>query len=230
MTDAEQAAIETLREELAEAREARDANYATVLDFRSELAEAKAALEKARAGLQYVSDTFPATYEYDNNDMDKIKHDRGALRRSMLHARQVLASLASHPGPESREQAEAAPSGSIPAQTSQRSTNQEAPMADSKKKQDGRYVVIRNDMAGVICGVLIDQNEHRTELAEARIIWDWAGEGIETVHDVAAVGVGPRSHVSRPVAHVSIRGCAGEATIEATAEAEASLRAAVWAK
>ena len=103
-------------------------------------------------------------------------------------------------------------------------------MADSKKKHGGRYVVVRNDMAGVICGVLVDQNEHRTVLAEARIIWDWAGEGIETVHDVAAVGVGPKSHVSRPVAHVSIRGCAGEATIEATAEAEASLRAAVWAK
>ena len=83
------------------------------------------------------------------------------------------------------------------------------------RTKGGRYVVIRTDMAGVICGVLVDQNEHRTELAEARIIWDWAGEGIETVHDVAAVGVGPRSHVSRPVAHVSIRGCAGEATIEA---------------
>lgn len=103
-------------------------------------------------------------------------------------------------------------------------------MADSKKKQGGRYVVIRNDMAGVICGVLVDQNEHRTELADARIIWEWQGDGIETVHDVAVVGVGPRSKVSRPVPHASFRSCAGEETIEATAEAEQSLRAAVWAK
>ena len=44
--------IETLREELAAAREARDANYAAVLYLRSELAEAKAALERAREKIQ----------------------------------------------------------------------------------------------------------------------------------------------------------------------------------
>ena len=79
----------------------------------------------------------------------------------------------------------------------QSATKRRQHMADSKKKHGGRYVVVRNDMAGVICGVLVDQNEHRTILAEARIIWDWAGEGIETVHDVAAVGVGGSCATSR---------------------------------
>lgn len=101
-------------------------------------------------------------------------------------------------------------------------------MARAKKRQ--AYVVIRNDMAGVICGVLLSQDEHRTELAEARIIWEWSGEGVETVHDVAVLGVGPKSKLSRPVARASIRACQGEETVEATAAAEASLRGATWAK
>ena len=50
---------------------------------------------------------------------------------------------------------------------------------DTKKRP---YVVIRNDMAGVICGVLLNQNEHRTELAEARRQWHSLQVEIETLH------------------------------------------------
>ena len=45
--------VESLREELAVAREARDANYAAVLDLRSELAEANERVRQVQADYQY---------------------------------------------------------------------------------------------------------------------------------------------------------------------------------
>ena len=101
------------------------------------------------------------------------------------------------------------------------------------KKKTAPYVVIRSDMYGVVCGVLARRDQHETELHDARIVWEWqsdAGNPIETVHDLATKGVGSKSKVSAPVASLIVRACPGEGCLSTTAEAEASLRGAVWAR
>ena len=69
-----------------------------VLSLREELAEAKAALERI-AGLVWNAD----------------RSEELRTQSSVFEAAAIAsAALATHPGPESREQAEPAPSGSIP--------------------------------------------------------------------------------------------------------------------
>ena len=101
------------------------------------------------------------------------------------------------------------------------------------KKNVSPYVVIRSDMYGVVCGALVRRDATETELADARIIWQWQSyeqTPIETVHEVATLGVGPGSKVSAPVARLILRACPGEGCVTASPTAEASLRGAVWAK
>ena len=74
----------------------------------------------------------------------------------------------------------------------------------AKKAEKRPYVVIRNDMAGVLCGVLEERTDSETTLTEARIIWDWSNPGVETVHEVASIGVGPASHVSCAVPRMTV--------------------------
>ena len=118
--------IETLREDLAEVNELA-AHFAEERDaLRSELAEAKAALEKARIEDGTTCRWTHATMEDNANlciDNDRM---RKALRFTLAYLPREKANATTEEVWAALHPPEPAPSGSIPAQTSQRSTNQEA--------------------------------------------------------------------------------------------------------
>jgi hypothetical protein len=99
-----------------------------------------------------------------------------------------------------------------------------------KSGESGKYVVVRNDMAGVLCGVLVCRDALGLELAEARIIWEWNGPGIETVCDVALMGPGISAKVSAKVPTMFVRANPGEVCIPCSEAGEKALREATWAK
>ena len=95
--------VVSLREELATEKQRHltfiaEHNFDALTALRSELAEAKAALERI-AGLVWNAD----------------RSEELRTQSSVFEAAAIAsAALATHPGPESREQAETAPSGSSP--------------------------------------------------------------------------------------------------------------------
>lgn len=90
--------------------------------------------------------------------------------------------------------------------------------------KEGQYVVVRTYSAGVHVGEFVTRNGREVTLRNARRIWSW--EGAYTLHEVAAVGVGPGSRVS--VAVPSIDLTEAIEVIECTEAGEASLQEAVW--
>jgi len=58
----------------------------------------------------------------------------------------------------------------------------------------GSYVLIRDDMAGVIVGTLASLDGRSWRLTNARKIWSWTGAA--AVEGIAARGIGEGSHVT----------------------------------
>lgn len=90
----------------------------------------------------------------------------------------------------------------------------------------GKYCVIRTYTAGVHVGVVRSRNGKEVVLSEAKRVWYW--QGANTLHEIATKGIEKTSKVSDPVASILLT----EATefIPCTADAEAVLRGAKWAK
>ena len=94
-------------------------------------------------------------------------------------------------------------------------------MAESKCR---KFVVVRTYSAGVHVGELVERNGKEVQLANARRIWSW--RGANTLHEVAASGVGPGSKVSVPCASVTLTEAIE--VLETTADARANLESAKW--
>lgn len=89
---------------------------------------------------------------------------------------------------------------------------------------EGKYCVVRTYSAGVHVGVLAQRAGKEVLLYDARRVWNWQGRN--TLHEIAAAGVGKGSKVSEPVESILLT----EAIeiIPTTESGEANLRAAAW--
>lgn len=93
-------------------------------------------------------------------------------------------------------------------------------------KKAAPYVVVRTFSAGVHVGEMVGREGKEVTLANAKRLWRW--RGANTLNEVATKGVLPTSQVSDAAPSVVLT----EAIeiITCTAEAEACLRGATWAK
>lgn len=90
----------------------------------------------------------------------------------------------------------------------------------------GKYCVVRTYSAGVHVGVVESIDGTAAALKDARRIWRWAGAN--TLNEVALHGVSKGSKVSDPVESILLTEAIE--VIPTTADAEANLRAAKWAR
>lgn len=92
----------------------------------------------------------------------------------------------------------------------------------------GRYVIIRGAQSGVFAGVLIDQDDHKVELADCRRIWSWAGAA--TVSQIALEGVKKPEDCRFTVTVEQLLILDAVEIVPCTAEAETNIKAVpVWA-
>lgn len=92
----------------------------------------------------------------------------------------------------------------------------------------GKYVVVRTYSAGVHAGVLEARDGREVRLTDSRRIWTWAPANDESgaLSGVAANGVGKGSKIGNAVSSIELTEAIE--VIEATATAEASIRAGTW--
>lgn len=99
-------------------------------------------------------------------------------------------------------------------------------MRNSEKKA----VIVRTYSAGVHFGYLVSQNGKEVVLERTRRIWRWVGTKAVPVHtltDIAVVGVGDGSKISRSSPGVTLTEAIE--VLLCTPEATANLEAATWA-
>ena len=65
-----------------------------------------------------------------------------------------------------------------------------------------RYVIVRDNRAGVYAGIKLKREDGKCVLKNARQIWSWQGR--LSVADIAARGVGEGSKLSPPNARIEL--------------------------
>ena len=92
----------------------------------------------------------------------------------------------------------------------------------------GKFVIVRSDKAGVVCGYLTELTDHFVTLTEVRQIWRWAGA--ETTTGLSQCGasltVTTRIDKASPKAMIPVIDIA--AILECTPVAEENLRQERW--
>lgn len=96
----------------------------------------------------------------------------------------------------------------------------------TEQHEQPSYVIVRTYSAGVHCGTLAARDGKEVRLTNARRIWYW--RGANSLHEIALHGVATGSKVSETVSDITLTEAIE--VITATAEAQANLLAATWAK
>lgn len=93
--------------------------------------------------------------------------------------------------------------------------------------QNGKYVIVRTYSAGVFAGNLKSRNGKEVELTDARRIWRWAGAA--SLSELAVSGTSRPGDCKFPIAVPSVTLTEAIEILDATPEAEASIKAVpVW--
>ena len=98
---------------------------------------------------------------------------------------------------------------------------------DTKKLEDGRYVIVRTYSAGVFAGNIHSRNGREVVLKNARRIWQWAGAA--SLSQLATDGTSKPQDCKFPVEVLRVELLEAIEILDVTDKAEKSIKSvAIW--
>jgi len=98
---------------------------------------------------------------------------------------------------------------------------------DTKKIEDGRYVIVRTYSAGVFAGNIQSRNGREVVLKNARRIWQWAGAA--SLSQLATDGTSKPDDCKFPVEVLRVELLEAIEILDVTDKAEKSIKSvAIW--